>query len=430
MKDLNIGNIATVAGRLSYGPRDNIILNSMDLIVSASVQDLVTLASSSYDAKGQIMLKGEKFIASLTSVQLGVMLDSSGNARLEVAQKYMKRLSDLNAKNAAAIASHLSYGAKNTFIYEVIGSAPALTVDDVITLAYASYDKSSDILTSCYAKLSDLSVATIVTLSGKVSYGTKDSMILTLMDRLRAISSAELVSLAGNAYQQKAEIILKGSKWISHLSTDELISLIRASNDRGSVAQRYLDKLSDLSASNAARVSSELSYGAKNVWITAVMAKFPRFSTSELITFSGATYQKQTETLTEFLDRLSDESVENALRLAGLVSYGSKNTIIQHCIGNTDKISASNLVRLADASYQQATSILIDNIAKIADFTATSAGTLADRMSYGSKDEFLLKAVGLVIDLSSSNLAELAKHAYQQQREILEKGLRRLSENR
>lgn len=427
VSDLGIAQIVTLAGRLSYGNRDTIILSSIDLIKTATVEDLVTLASNAYQQQGQIMLKGEKFVSRLSSGQLANMLDYSGSGRLDVSLKYVRRVTDLNAKNAASVAEHLSYGNKNTFVYEVIGLMPTLSVSDVITLAYASYDKSFDILTSFYAKLNDISVTTIVTLAEKLSYGNKDAMILTLMERLSRISVNDLITLANNAYQKQAAIIVKGDKWIASVSSDELVSMIRASNDRGAVAQQYLDKVTDLSAKTASKVADELSYGLKNTWIAGVMAKFPKFSTDDLIVFASATYQKYTETLLNSLDRLNDLGVDNTLKLAELMAYGNKNTVVQFYLNRATRISSAELLKLAGASYQQYAAICLANIGKISDLTVANAGMISDQLGYDARDPFLLAAVDVVTDLTAANLTELANHAYRQGRAVLEKGVKRLA---
>ena len=111
--------------------------------------------------------------------------------------------------------------------------------------------------------------------------------------------------------------------------------------------------------------------------------------------------------------------------LKGL-SYYRKDTLIDTYAKSLSQLSPKQLINLSKQRYQGKDKFIATYAAKLNTLTVSEAVGIAKNLGNYSKDEFLLKAIEKVTDLTKNNLAAYAKAAYRKEAEILKKGLKYL----
>lgn len=370
LSDINTRNIVKIMNAAQYSIKDQVALNYLESFATVlAVDELIALATNSYDKRNFLLTN------------------------------FTNKLADFSKEDALKLASIATYSAKNTILVAYMSKTAEISSGELIALAAATYDQKITFLTGYLTKVSNWSVETAIELAKSATYSSKDTIILYFLDnQVENISTQDLIKLSQESYDKKLSILTN-----------------------------YSNKISDRNTNNTIRLASVASYSVKDTIILDYIQTQNLLTTQEIIELARASYDKKATILRDYSSKLSDFTVDNALKLAQLSSYSNKDTIILAYLQTASSIKSAQLLALARASYDKKTSILTNSLALVSDLTVDNTLTMAQELSYSSKDTFLLQAINLVIDLSTNNLMKLADASYMQKDQVMRQGLARLS---
>lgn len=441
--------------------KNNVVLSNMGKISDLTVKNATMVASNlGYYEKDTFLEKYAKGVKTMTTDELLALSAASSEKKNQLILAYNDRVTDMTVANALKTMTRLGFYEKDTFVAAFVKKQTGLKTAELLSLSSASSDRKQELLTQNLAKVEDLNADNSVAVMARVDYYTKDNVGLQVVDLLKSATVADLVKVASAAAEKKADILVKGQKFVAAVTSPELLAMLNvpSSENRLSVASTYLKKVLDLSAAKVVEFSGKLAYYAKDTFtleafdvlasrnglnaseavvltkgtsekkgivVTKYMEMTELIATAELISLANVSGEKD-RVLTKYLSKLSDFTAPNAVKLAKEASYYEKDAVITGYINVARSITSQETANLSAAASEKKQFVVMSTMKKNSDFTVDNAIMLSKLLGYYEKDTYLLQAVELVTDLSAGNLSRLANAASEKKKEILEKGLKRL----
>jgi len=428
VRNLTAVTVAAVAAELSYGAKDSLIRASLTLlgaltgadvrfltaagygekvtiavealakVVSLEVSAAVAVASElSYGARDTWLLAALAKIPSMTSAQAASLVEAGYGDKVGIAIGALPRISGLDGRGAVAVASELSYGAKDTWLRAAVAAIRTLRQAEAVVVVGAGYGEKLEIAKLAVHRIAPLTAAGVVAVAGELSYAAKDTLAIEGVGLLRSLTAGDAASVVAAGYGSKLDIALAA-----------------------------LPKVAPLTAAGVVTIAEQLSYGAKDSFVKRGRERLGRVTARELAALAGAGYGERAAILVAGLPSVSDLTAATAVYLAEQVSYGNKDTVVSFFLGRVAAVTTDELLALFGAAYGERANVVMNHLAKVTDLTVANAIRLAEVLQYGNKDTLLLDAVDRVTDLAVSNVMALSQAGYSRKQEILEKGLRRL----
>lgn len=239
VKVKNVTHAVEVANALYYDDRDEWIDFALNFFEQLSAHDFYHALKSAFAKKESI---GEKYVnrvsdlrveniisiarnvftyggtdtwldaalphlKSLTTSELKTLLKSVYDGKLEIAMKLADRISDLNAQNAASIATDIFYNdSRDTWLNHAVQRISSCTSKEAISLINASYLMESKLVIQIIAKISDFTVANAITVAASLRHDARDDFLLAAVDAVSDLTSTNLESLAASAFISKDKV--------------------------------------------------------------------------------------------------------------------------------------------------------------------------------------------------------------------------------
>ena len=429
--DKSLETFFELASKFSYQSKDSFLKETYTVFESWSMENLILLIQASYEAKNYF------------------------------ANALVNQVSDFSYEKARNVVNLFSWQAKGQVLNTVLSNEKPISTNELTALISLGGDEAKTKLAiqNC-ARVTDPTVNGVVGLAQLVRWQSKDKILLECTSQFESMTSQELVSVLQNAHeqglqlagnhvlnlkdfgpkavsllaqqlkwQQKDKIILFSLDKFEKIQSQDVVLLVEnAHEQKGEIAFKLGEKISDLTSQNAILISEALSWQAKDKFLLKVVSFILDPSPESCIKVGAAGYNQDFEIFTGLFDRVPSLTVTQAITVVNSFSYQNKDTFLLAAMHKVSDFSGSNILSYAKEGYDKDFEILMKLVDRVRDLTVANAISIASALSYQSKDAFLLRAVDVVTDLSTSNLLDLAKQSYNKKDEILEKGLKRLGE--
>jgi hypothetical protein len=265
VSDFNAANAILISGMFQYGQKDQILSIEMALLTRISIPDLVNFAGANYSTSStrDSLINADRFIVQMTSAELISLIQATSNAKLEVAQKYINKVSDFTAANAVLIAHELQYGQKDTWLALAMAKLGHFTTQEIIAISEAAYGAGSSILQNCRASITDMNNANALVIAAKFNYGTKDAWLTHYLETVRTISTADLTLFVNAAYSTGTQMLINQMSKVSDLTVANLLTLVSliGNSNKDTILLAGVDQVTDLNATNLILVANQAYYG-------------------------------------------------------------------------------------------------------------------------------------------------------------------------
>lgn len=203
---------------------------------------------------------------------------------------------------------------------------------------------------------------------------------------------------------------------VKPLGFDDAFSLLKVSLSNHGLIQKYLGTISSLSLEQAVQLAGITSYSTKDyITLHYINNRVESISIKDLITLSQAAYDNKSTIRLKYFSKISDWSLDNALVLAGTESYSSKDVIVSYYLGTQKEIKTADLIRLSNGAYDQKSALRMSSLDKISDMTLENAIVLSNVESYSNKDKIITYFINKKVDkISVSDLIRVSNAAYDQ----------------
>lgn len=419
ISDWSIDNAILLSGSEVYSPKDTIISYYLGTLKEIKTADIIRLSNAAYDMKSSLRLKN------------------------------LDKISDFTLNNAIVLAGVEVYSAKDTIMnYYMTKKVETIAAADLIRLSNAAYDMKSSLRLNNFAKILDWSVDTAVLLASVEVYSSKDTVIsYFLTNKVQTISTADLLKVTNAAYDLKTTLRSKNwdkisdwsianlgimanyevysakdtlveyylSKKMPTMTMAELITVSNLAYDKkDTFKMSYFPKVSDKSVDTVVILVRQLVYSNKDTIILSFLnTYYPIPSTTDILTLAAEAYEAKSKIKLSYLGKINDFNLNNAIRIAKTLTYSEKNTVINFYINGVGvTVTGSELISLADNTYDIRYSFVSSNLKKIVNFKVSEAISMANSFAYGDKDNILKLSVVLVVDLSAESLQQMANAAY------------------
>jgi hypothetical protein len=320
--------------------------------------------------------------------------------REEVYRQVLATLNPVSASDLALLVSRLS-GDRGELILASAGRVSTALSAEVAKLIALANGHELDVLNAFFPKVSDLTHQNVALMAAKLPRDIRDDYVIAYLNRVPSLLTDEMVALAS---------------LVSQSSRDELVL-------------RLLPKVTDRQGTNIAKLFGLLSRDGRALSILRFIDQLDHLTTDVLIALSDVSPERKNFILLTYLDRLSDFTVANAIRISKLV-YGDadRDSVLLLVLQRSDTVSAEDLVAIARASTLRGERLIFDNMDKIPNLQVADVVALAAPLSYGSKDRVIRQALPRLTQFTTSELISLARAAYSIGAEIATKYLDRLTD--
>lgn len=397
-KKMTSAELLSLSGA-AYSDRDSLRFNHLDKLTDLNAANVVTLAeASSYSNKDTLILNYLKRGGPVTGEELLKLSQSAYSNKNEVVTKYWTRIPNVQTDEIVKLAKDgTTYSEKDTLITDYMTKAQSLTSQEVVKLSGAAYSDKNKVLHSYMAKISDLNAKNVVLMMNAATYSGKDDIANSYVKALKQISTADLISIAENAY-----------------------------SDRTTLKMNNYGKISNFTIENAIVFAKSVEYSNKDTIVGAWLKKANPITTAEVFLIQPHAYSEKTQILLDYHSKVSDLTLVNALSFASKLEYGNKDTVFSTYLKRGPALTKAQLESVSDAAYSDRSDILLNNMKLVTDPTVENVIALCKKFSYGNKDTFILKAMPFISDLDKDNLSKLAESGYSDKEGILKAGLARL----
>ncbi len=410
---------------------------------------------------GTFFLNVLKFYNQLSINELIELLKQAEDHQNEIALKAFEKLIDLTPSKSLEVTQVLTYNSKDTWMLKCVEKLPSLTSADVLNYISLAYDSKSAIATSAFVKIVDLNITSALKIASELSYNSKDNWIKLFLDKkISSISTPDALKFIKLSYDSASQIAMslvdkltdlnfKNSlsiaeeltynakdNWlkvvlinkIQNLTTDELVLYLKTSYDsKSQFASIGLNKVSDFNLKNGLKIAEELTYNSKDIFLKTILNdKVQLINTSELIKYMEASYDSRYEFTIIGLNKLSDLSPANALKIVELLTFNAKDQWLDKSYEKFAKLTSAEIYAAMESSYDSSLRLSLKLIEKATDFNVNNAIKISSLLTFNSKDQFLLKSIDLVSDLDSQNLENLVAASYNAEIQIREKGKKKI----
>ena len=383
----------------AYARRLSIARNNCGRILGLKPENVVSLAQLfSSESRDEVVLACSARLEPMTTDQLIGLVQAGYAQRVRIAKMHYLNLNDFSGGNIARIAQQFSSESKDAVIEGALESLKRVTSEEVKNLIDAAYAKRPAFAVGLAEKTTDLTAQNTADISSHLSSEGRDMFLLRAVDLVTNLNGDNAASLIQYGYAKKLEIALKAIERISGLAVSQasFLASYLSSDSRDLFLLRAADLVSDLSGEN---IPALIQYG----------------------------YARKLEISLKSLRRLSGLGVENAIAAADSLSSDSRDIFLLEALNRLSDLSGQNILSLSQHGYAKKFQILMTALELVKTLTVNQAIMIARNLSYDAKDSFLLRAVDLVVDLSTSNLISLASEARAKKDEVIQKGLDRLS---
>ena len=351
--DHSVKALLSLAANLKYGAIEPFLLGALDVVQRleiSEVAEIVGLASSNGEA---------------------------------IAQKSLSKVEKLTVADVVQIAKMMNYGDKDTLISVEVSKLDHITTAELASLVAASYSQGDQLAINALSKVSDLSAANAAALAKIVNYGDKDTLLAKYLDSLSSVSTGELIGLMQASYRNASALAFSA-----------------------------LSKLSDFTPANAMNLAGQLNYGDKDTLLARFLDSAHALSTNDLLALMAAGYRSGSTLAFAAVQKLNDFSAANAVRIAGVLNYGDKDTLLKTYVDGRTAIPTGDLVALVSAAYSGGPALILNDFGKISDISVQNTITLAAHLNYGDKDTLVADFLALPVKISTQELQALASASY------------------
>lgn len=403
LASLDFDQLAQLLAKVKDGKNEIVSAGINKLRALTVNQAMKLLAVSTYSTKDVVLNKFFALNSSVTYKDFTALIGQAYQAANDLLAKHINDVEALTPEQAAHLVSLATYSGKDSVANAYLSAlSEKITSAQLLSIAKNSYQQRNDILKENLNKLSDLNASNVRNLADNATYSGKDQVILHFLTNFQIpFTSYELIGLGQASYQE-----------------------------RNNILANFLTSISDINASNIAQLAKSATYSGKDLVIKNYLSKFsPRVSTRELVALATESYQNRNETLTNNMSLINDISVENVIVLMNAASYSAKDTILKNYLSNDSKsISANDLIKLARVAYQEGTNILMANLAQVSPFDLEAALTLVEATSYSNKNIIIKRFIDSQSQLTTVEILVLAQKSYNIGAEILTNNLAKLSD--
>lgn len=378
--------------------RNSILANYMGKLNDLNATSTVALANNANYGGKDIVINNflTRFQGQATTSQIIALAKAANQEGNSILANHLSSITDLNPGNVALIASTANYGGKDLVISNYLKAfKPSLSTAQIIVIARAANQDGNTILSTNLELINDKSVDTIISLMNAASYGAKDIIMMSFINKYTTtISAADIIRLARQANSQGTSMMMANLAKVSPFDLQATLTLVNA-----------------------------LSYGNKDIVIKRFIDSQDNLTTDQILTLASRSSNIADSVKTQYLAKISDLDQQNILRLASTLSYGNKDFVLDFYLKKASLLATAELIQIARASSNKTQEFVTSSLKKVNDLTVANALTMKGFFSYGSLDAYLLSTLELVTDLNQTNLMSMANSASNAKDRIIARGL-------
>ena len=171
----------------------------------------------------------------------------------------LSKISDLSMAGVVKLNQLLEYGDKDSLIKLTLPKIPKFTTDELITVARSAYNSGDTVAISYFGQLSDFTPANAVKLAGVLDGGNKDQVVSAWFSRNASVTTSQLISLSAASYNQQSSALINQVTKVSDLTVTNAISLSRRldGGDKDTFLMKAVALATDLSSANLITLANE-----------------------------------------------------------------------------------------------------------------------------------------------------------------------------
>lgn len=370
----------------------NFISNTAKIGVDFTIFDIIEIAGKiNADAKKAIVKRFFELVGTITTDEI-LLLYEKTVFDLKDLTSNLAKVSDLDIKNTVKMARHFKNNTSDAIIDYFINKyvkTTGISVRDLILLADVSYNGKKSILNDNLKFVNNWSVINASVLMSNSPSEIKNS--------IGEYYLTNIVTKASLSYPEISKIIESGYNYYG--GADELLL-------------KHLDKISGFNFEMMQKVASKYSRSSRDIVLKYYLENEAKLTTVNLRDAASLSYNNKYEFIKEYIGKTVDQSAANTKLLADNLYRSQKDVIVKVYLDSVSSISATDLVTVATSTYGERDALIIANVSKVSNLSVANAISINTNLYKYSKDQFLLKAISYLTDLSVNNIYEYASSAY------------------
>ncbi|MCC7439996.1 MAG: hypothetical protein IT285_00085 [Bdellovibrionales bacterium] len=361
-------------------------------------------ALSTPTLKDQALEDGVRLIAVITLTGAKAIVAASGPRAVQIAVLAIARVRDLTGAMLAEIASAAASGpARDSILLSGASSLQQLSAAGAVAMLQSAYAQRVDLARNILPKVRDLTGSTLADIARVGTNGQERDEILgagaPLLQRVSLAGIKAVLSAADAATSELALALIP--KLESALDGFVLADIANVSSD-GAVRDRILE-------------------GA--------LSRLQQVSVDEAKAVLQSAFARKRELGFSLLRKIAQLNGGRVADLAGVIPSGSiRDAVLMEGVRLLAALTTAELVLLLQAENAAELDLVLLGLEKTSDLSVENAIRVTDSLSGPSRDPFLSRAVELVTDLTANNLLPLADRAFTPagREEVIRKGLAKL----
>lgn len=270
-----------------------------------------------------------------------------------------------------------------------------------LALAKSATDAAARLAVSWFSADSDHRPATLIELATKFSWGTKDSLLVSAISSIDSLSVAEARALAAAAYERKEQ-----------------------------VAASLIPKVASLDAAGVVSIATVVNWGERDRLLTQGLARLARFTSAELASIVGTSYEQKRALALAGLPRVSDLTAASVAGvIAAMLQWGDKDAVLLAYVASRSRMTVAEIITVARVAYEVKPRLLLQNFDRLTDFLVpTQALALARELQWGDRDTALTAFTTRSPSVTTADLRAAAGLAYERKRALLTGTLPKVSD--
>ena len=423
VSNLNFNSLQNIVKTAQWGSKDTIIKYYI-ANYSVTTQQLITLKSLAYSI-GSSLLNSTALNVSDISTDNIITLSGRSSERNQLLVSYSNS-ANLSTTDILKLASAAQYSAKNLIVTSHLNKMTIVTANELIALASQTYDVKQSVLKNYLGQVSNLSATTLAKIQAQATYNTKDQVALDGLSLINQLTTDQLVTLVKGSYSSKEKVAILGINKIKAMTARQATLVASASQKANNVLTHYYNVSRPTNTSDLLTLVNSASYSTKDSLLIAYIDSSRGISTAEIIALSKASYDKSSEIKANYKNKIIDLDIQNTLILASNQNYSRKDATLIYGLNKAKELTAAQLVKLIDLSYEKEALIGTDGIKKISNLTYREGLSIVSKFSYSPKDTILIHVVKSIVDINAQKVQALADLAYSAKTQILQIGMNRL----